>query len=152
MRARWRKREKSYKRWAEREKRHKITNSGKASIAIQQSIFKSIQKLTRDSKIWLDVCKTQQLLHSTVYKRNNGNFLFSFPTRHNKSRADVINEKKMAIWNSEGTEQQNGMEMRFTFRDNSLFICYTFYAHCILLIFLSPGITPSQVGKLCKRE
>lgn len=129
------------------QKKHKLTNSGEASITIQKNICKTTQKLTKDPKIRLDVCKTQQLLHSTVYKRNNGNFLFSFPTRHNKSRADVINEEKMAIWKSEGTELENRMEMRSTFRDNSLFIYCTFYAHCVLLIFLSPGRIPNEAGK-----
>jgi hypothetical protein len=73
-----------------------------------------------------------------------GHFPCSTLTRHNKSRADVINEKKMTIWNSEGSEQQKGIEMKFTFRDHSLFICYTFYAYHVLLIFLSPERIPNQ--------
>ena len=58
-------------------------------------------------------------------------------TRHNKSRADVVNGKKMAVQSIEGSEQENGMETEAEFRDNSFISC-TFFADHALLIFPSP--------------
>lgn len=67
---------------------------------------------------------------------------FSLP-RHNKSRADIINEKKMAIRSSEGSEQENRMETKSELRDNSFISC-TFYADHALLIFPSPEEISNQ--------